>query len=70
MAWIVDGPPMEAEADAVGPEREPGMGCAPRGEGLALDPFSASPLFLRSGSGAHVSAGRWSEGSMTRPSLP
>lgn len=27
-------------------------------------------LFFRSGSGAQVSDGRWSDGSMTRPSLP
>lgn len=49
---------------------EGGMGCEPMGDGRVREDSGAggSAFFLGSGSGAHVSMGRWSDGSTSRPS--
>lgn len=53
----------ESLGDGRGPIVLDGGGCLKR-------TTTSGFLDLRSGSGAQVSVGRWSEGSMTRPSLP
>lgn len=45
---------------------EGGMGCGPDKAGLVVDSDGFLPL--GSGSGAHVSMGRWSDGSISFPS--